>query len=349
LEDWERRGWIGIENADVIREIVAALRSRSAQTTFRWVKGHSGVEGNERADRLAAEGAELDRPYLPNRTPTCTEYLKDGAELCTLTQKLAYKGIRIAKGGKEPLTTKTAERLARVTRAVESHDGSLNSVEALWGAIQGEAIDKKPRDFIWKALHGGHRVGSFWRNIPGCEGRAKCSKCNTTETMWHILGECGATGGAHLWGIAKRFLQNRDIVIPDRPTAELQLGMPLCEVKDEEDNLRIGETRLLRIITTETTYLVWKVRCERVIEWEGDPGREHSPADLTRRWYAAINARLDLDMKKTSKRLAGRKAAPVQRVLATWTGSLENQNDLPEDWTGSAGVLVGRPDMRPNG
>ncbi|KAI0656860.1 hypothetical protein C8Q70DRAFT_920972 [Cubamyces menziesii] len=167
--------------------------------------------------------------------------------------------------------------------------------------------------------------------------------------MEHILGECEAAGRAHLWSLAENFLRQRDVDIPNEPTATLQLGAPLCEAKDEEGDARIGETRLLRIVMSETTYLVWKVRCERVVEWEAEPEREHSKPELTERWYAAINARLELDMKKSDKRLAGKRATPTQRVLATWTGSLQNESDLPDDWTGVMGVLVGRPAVRPNG
>ncbi|KAK0238414.1 hypothetical protein EDD85DRAFT_767808, partial [Armillaria nabsnona] len=85
-------GYIGIPNASLIRDTVAALRGRETETRFRWVKGHSGHQGNERADRLANEGASCQsegniNPYLEIT----------GARLQEITQKLAYKAIRIRK------------------------------------------------------------------------------------------------------------------------------------------------------------------------------------------------------------------------------------------------------------
>jgi ribonuclease HI len=50
LPDWENRGWINVENSKYLRATVYQLRRRSAQTSFIWVKGHTGHNGNEQAD-----------------------------------------------------------------------------------------------------------------------------------------------------------------------------------------------------------------------------------------------------------------------------------------------------------
>lgn len=56
LGRWEDEGFHNTANGHLIRIIAARLRERNAPTTFEWVKGHSGIDGNERADRLADEG-----------------------------------------------------------------------------------------------------------------------------------------------------------------------------------------------------------------------------------------------------------------------------------------------------
>lgn len=96
LPKWEDRGWIGIKNSELFRAAAYQLRKRSATTHFRWVKGHSGNEGNERADKLAGEGAQRDQPdELDLRIPP--EFDPQGARLVTITQATAYAGIRARK------------------------------------------------------------------------------------------------------------------------------------------------------------------------------------------------------------------------------------------------------------
>lgn len=64
IQNWKRRGWMTadrkpVKNADLWRELDGqAARHRM---TWRWVRGHAGDEGNERADQLANLGVESVR------------------------------------------------------------------------------------------------------------------------------------------------------------------------------------------------------------------------------------------------------------------------------------------------
>jgi ribonuclease HI len=62
LPNWVRRGWRTadnkpVKNADLWRRLaeLAALHD----VEWKWVRGHAGIEGNERADELANRGVEL--------------------------------------------------------------------------------------------------------------------------------------------------------------------------------------------------------------------------------------------------------------------------------------------------
>ena len=60
IHNWKRRGWVTtdkkpVKNADLWRELDAQVARHEVH--WHWVKGHSGDEGNERADALANAGA----------------------------------------------------------------------------------------------------------------------------------------------------------------------------------------------------------------------------------------------------------------------------------------------------
>lgn len=59
LAGWKRNGWVTstkqpVKNADLWRALEAELGRHTV--TWRWVKGHAGDPGNERADELANRG-----------------------------------------------------------------------------------------------------------------------------------------------------------------------------------------------------------------------------------------------------------------------------------------------------
>lgn len=59
LPNWIRRGWRTagkqpVKNEDLWRRLAALAAEHDVD--WRWVRGHAGNEGNERADRLANEG-----------------------------------------------------------------------------------------------------------------------------------------------------------------------------------------------------------------------------------------------------------------------------------------------------
>jgi ribonuclease HI len=59
IHNWKRKGWRTadnkpVKNVDLWQQLDAAVQAHAVQ--WRWVKGHSGDPGNERADALANRG-----------------------------------------------------------------------------------------------------------------------------------------------------------------------------------------------------------------------------------------------------------------------------------------------------
>ncbi|KAH9923245.1 uncharacterized protein B0H18DRAFT_878839, partial [Fomitopsis serialis] len=110
--------------------------------------------------------------------------------------------------------------------------------------------------------------------------------------------------------------------------------------KSDTGRARHGASRFWRILISEATHLIWKLRCERVIGHSDEPHWEHSDLQVRRRFTYVMNNRLLIDVATTHKKY-GKLARKSDLVLATWNGTILDELALPEDWTKCKGILVG--------
>ena len=63
IHGWKARGWRtaskqAVKNADLWQKLDHLVANSGHQIEWRWVKGHAGDPGNERADALANKGVD---------------------------------------------------------------------------------------------------------------------------------------------------------------------------------------------------------------------------------------------------------------------------------------------------
>ena len=95
------------------------------------------------------------------------------------------------------------------------------------------------------------------------------------------------------------------------------LGCYLANYRRESGAPDSGRNRLFRTPVSESTYMIWKTRCERTITWDNDPTRSHSPNEIHNNWLQAIHTRLRTDSVQANKKIF-KKAINPKTALGTW-------------------------------
>ncbi|KAJ7330328.1 hypothetical protein DFH08DRAFT_708879, partial [Mycena albidolilacea] len=333
LSRWEDEGFLTVADGRAIQTTVARLRERKADTYLQWVKGHSGETGNEAADRLADEGRQAELPTMINMHVT-QELRLPGAKLQNMTQSLAYKIIKDKKMNtracRKALKRRATKRNMDLAQgAAEDMNKETCAPQTIWKSFKNKDFDRKIRAFLWMSMHRGYKAGDYWSKFPDFDDWAICKECEITESMGHILTRCDAPGREKVWELASQ-LWRKKTGEDMEPTFGEILACGVIKKKSR------GESRLYRILLSESAYLIWKLRCERVIG--GKPGA--SDQEIENRWRWTINNRLEIDRLLTNTKW-GKHTIQKSLVLQTWRNTLANEDRLPEDWTGKAGVLVG--------
>ncbi len=344
LTKWRQKhedtGYILQKNARLTQATVARLRMRKAHTLFEWVKGHNGHEGNEEADRLAAEGAgkpvgdEL-RLHIP------LGFRVTGAKLNSMTQKLAYRAIHAREDAKTAPRPRAVANLDRITSGIQAAFGVQLQEETIWKSFRARHVSRPASQFLWMATHDGYMLGTHWLRpnmSTELQLRASCKICGECESMSHIILECNAKGQALIWELLKQLwsLTNAEWHAPNWGTI---FGAACAVFKTSGGARRTAIESLWCILCTEAVHLIWKLRCERVIQKEG---AEFTTNEVVNRFYAVLDSRLNLDRRTAARaRGLGKKALKPSDVERIWLPIIDHKENLPPKWVVDSGVLVG--------
>ncbi|KAJ7131804.1 hypothetical protein C8R43DRAFT_1089814 [Mycena crocata] len=166
------------------------------------------------------------------------------------------------------------------------------------------------------------------------------------ESIGHILLECTTPGQSETWALAEELWLLNHETWPALSMGSV-MGCGLATFRTGDDKLAPSDDRLYRMIVSESIFFIWKLRCDRVIKYEGL--KLYSPQEVRNRWIALINEKLHIDRALTNRVKFGRQhAVDPQIVLDTWKGSLFEEEKLPDNWLRAPEVLVGVVSRRSN-
>ncbi|KAJ7219856.1 hypothetical protein C8J57DRAFT_954922, partial [Mycena rebaudengoi] len=122
------------------------------------------------------------------------------------------------------------------------------------------------------------------------------------------------------------------------PSIGIALGCGLSVFRDESDKPHLGSSRLYKILISESAHLIWKLRCECVIGRDGEPP---TVKEVRNRWFKNLGTRLEIDINLTDRLKYGNEYSVHPSIVeSTWSGTLLDEEELPEHWPREPGVLV---------
>ncbi|KAJ7806259.1 hypothetical protein B0H13DRAFT_1669899 [Mycena leptocephala] len=253
---------------------------------------------------------------------------------------------KIIKSMREKPTRKsTTINLDRIRCCIEEAFQYRPNDSAIWTSIRSNNIHRLTRNFLWKCMHDIFHVGRYWEHVPNLEILSQCQTCGAPESLEHIMLECDASGQRQVWQQTELFWRLR---YPRWPKLNwgLLLGCGLARFTSSRGKIIPAQNRFFAIIVSTSMSLIWNLRNERIFETH----TQASANEIHNRWVSLMNAALQRDRLLSNRTRFGSLAIKKQLVLDTWSGTLLDEDSLPDDWTRSEEVLVGiRPITRKNG
>jgi len=327
-------GWIATGTlAPSYRAVAAALVRRTPGTTISRFRTHPmRHEANKQA--LVADTQEKQSPPKPAYASLALR----GRQLSKISQGTAQRTLIATQ--KVPLRKATLANMSLAIESAGAATGSWPSEARVWTSLRSRDLHRPTREFLWKLMHGTFKVGAFWFNVEDHEERGRCGACNgATESMQHILLECCAPGQSEIWKLTADLADRTDTGW-NKPDfgAILTCSTPTHQNRSPQHP---GSLRRRRILSSEAAFLIWRIRCERVIQNENDPTKSAQAPEIKNRWKAAIERRIRLDIQFTNRRRFGSRALKLEDLRNTWEPILLPGSDPPpENWWSGTGFLV---------
>ena len=265
-----------------------------------------------------------------------------GAMLAKMSQSMIYHHLTNSKQVNQKATQQTTGRIKTAAKELFRE----TPMEKPSGCHKD--ITQKVRDFLWKHAHGIYRLGKSWNHILGYEDRAECPICNKYDTLEQIISECKVTERETIWDSVNELWKNRHN--EDIHTLEgAALGGGLANFWKEDGKPDSVKNCLYKILVTESTHLIWVLRCERQVANRDNPNGHHMAEEVKKQWYNRLNERVQIDCLLTNMYLYKRKALKTKKVYHTWVKCSTNAKDLHREWCRQPGFLVGMMLGRPLG
>ena len=270
LDSNEDLDWYHLGDSNLYRALVAKLKSRSANTIFeKWQKDKL-TDNQKEALKLAK--IALDNPQLREVvTEIDPAFLLRGQRLAAGTQRSFYQNL-VSLHIQKHYSPKASllNNIAATQRSVKNLWDATPTPPQLWKSIRSRDVPKNVRNFLWKCLHNKYKIGSYWRNIPNFEDRGTCRLCGETESMQHILVDCRESRIRRtVWKLASELWCKREPSWPEISFGSI-LGANLPNCISTKSTKKKGRNRLFAILVLESAHLIWKLRCEWLIENQGE-------------------------------------------------------------------------------
>ncbi|KAJ3895381.1 hypothetical protein GG344DRAFT_38924 [Lentinula edodes] len=339
IQDVEDKGYLGTKNADIIKRVMTGARKRKRKTFIRVIDEEDRAAQHRRQKALesARRGLKKGEEMGPDNQDD-PRYRQSGMKLASMTQSLAYKMIRTQKMKNYQRRNRTNLNLAKAKVSMTRTHHQNPTDKEIWKGTKSKDFSREVRYFLMMTTHDGYMVGSNWERPgykPELQARARCRRCQTTETMEHILTECQCMGQEVIWNQAKTLWEMKGYQWKKPDLGDILT----CALPKFKKNRNImGDSRLYRILISESARLIWMIRNDRVIN---ERTNEATNKEVQHKWVEMMNRRLTLDRDMTHQKFA-KKALSTKLVLSTWKSVLLNEETIDEDWTKkNSEVLVG--------
>ncbi|KAF8142391.1 hypothetical protein K438DRAFT_1635614 [Mycena galopus ATCC 62051] len=339
LARYELEGWVDVRHSENLKCLAAELKVRKARTNFIVAEQGSAAQrmGHEASTlaKMGTTGARLREIALD--IPAGTKLT--GIRLEGNRQKTSYRGIREVKIQALEPRKSTNRKLKQVRESLKTLRNKLVTDEEIWRSFRDKTFLPRTSQFLWRAMHNAHRVGHYWTHIPECEDRAICQDCGEEEDLEHFLLQCKSPGAGFIWKAAEKLWKEKEPEWPELSLGSI-LGCGLVNFKDEDGKQKRGTRCLYKILISESAYMIWKIRNDRVISRSGEPLDE---AAILNKWIFNLNQRLQQDVMLANRSNKGNRPhlAPLL-VKESWSGILDDEDKLPLNWLKESRVLVGR-------
>ncbi|EJD34077.1 hypothetical protein AURDEDRAFT_34620, partial [Auricularia subglabra TFB-10046 SS5] len=314
LRQHERLGWTDVPKLfRAGRLTAAALRARPADTTITYISKDRYKAWPEVKDTaLAARGVAQAGEGYGEENEGHAAFDRPGLALVGIKQREAHRAIKMAKGLELPKRRATTNNLARVKEAIRDFAGVAPKDSQIWEDLGREGLSKSTRNFLWKAMHGAHKVGDYFDKMPEpWKSYGRCASCEEPETMEHILTRCPDSRQDLIWKLVAELLKKKNV------TLEVNYGLILgcCSVRPRGNTT---SDRLFKIAVSEAAFLAWKIRCTHRIEFESDPQRRLTDAEVAARWEKTMKARLGQDLALAKYRNLRGRRLQLWLAQSTW-------------------------------